>query len=40
MLCKPFFYRAAAYMNALSLFANTLVFMIIELFQEDKSYLY
>ena len=26
MICKAFFYRAAAYMNSLSLFTNLLVF--------------
>ena len=30
MICKPFFYRAAAYMNAMSLFGNLLLFILIE----------
>jgi len=31
MLCKAFFYRAMAYMNALSLFTNTLSYILAEL---------
>ena len=31
MLCKPYFYRAVAYINSLCLFTNVLVFALIEL---------
>lgn len=30
MLCKPFFYRAMAYMNSLALFANIMAYVISE----------
>jgi hypothetical protein len=30
MLCKPFFFRAMAYMNSLALFANVMAYIISE----------
>lgn len=40
MLCKPFFYRAAAYMNAICLFGNIVVFIILEIFDSERNILY
>ena len=31
MLCKPFFYRAIAYMNALCIFANIPAFILFDI---------
>eukprot|EP00347_Sterkiella_histriomuscorum_P013330 403365131 len=40
MLCKPFFYRAVAYMNSLCLFTNMMIYLILELVESQKSVLY
>lgn len=37
MLCKAFFYRAMAYMNALALFANLLGFIVAELVFDSRT---